>query len=282
MADTILIILQASAVASIFTYMFSRGLSVRPGDLRYLEKRPGLLLRSLLSIDVFVPLIAMMVIVLMVPARATAIGLLILASSPAAPLVLRKIAKAGGSKEYAVSLHILLAALAIVTTPATLALLSEAASLRLGISSLAVAEQLGLSILVPIMAGMTLRWLFPALAQRISGPLEALSNVVLALVILIVLLSMYPLLLALDIRSYLAITLMISGAVLAGHLMAAGSPEEQTTLALESSSRNVGLALVIASTYAPLENALPILVPYLVISTFLGLIYIRYQKRRMV
>jgi BASS family bile acid:Na+ symporter len=61
-------------------------------------------------------------------------------------------------------------------------------------------------------------------------------------------------------------------------LIAAGRPEERTTLALESSTRNIGLALLIASTYAPLEQALPVLIPYLVTSTILSLIYVRYEK----
>lgn len=278
MADTTLAVIQAGAVVSIFAYMFSRGLSARPRDLGYFGKRPGLLFRSLLSVDVLVPLIAMSVVVLVRPARATAIGLLILASSPAAPLGLKKIAKAGGSHEYAVSLHVALASLAIITTPITLALLSIATGLPLESSPLAVAGQVGIAILVPIVAGMITRWLFPALAGHLVRPLEALSNIVLIMVVAIILLSTYHLLLAFDVRSYIAIALMIAGALAAGHWLASGQPEEQTTLALESATRNIGLSLLIASAYAPLEKALPVLIPYLVASTVVGLIYVRYRK----
>lgn len=280
MADTILAIIQAGAVVSIFAYMFSRGLSTRPGDLGYFSKRTGLLFRSLLSVDVLVPLIAITVVILVRPARATAIGLLLLASSPAAPMVLKKIAKGGGSQKYAVSLHMALASLAIITTPITLAFLSWATGLPLEVSPMVVAEQVGIAIIVPIVAGMTLRWLFPALAGHLIGPLEALSNIVLILVVVIVLLSTYQLLFIFDIRSYVAIALMIAGALAAGHWMAAGQPEEQTTLALESATRNIGLSLLIASAYAPLQQALPVLIPYLLTSTVVGLIYGRYRKRK--
>jgi BASS family bile acid:Na+ symporter len=277
-ANITLIIIQAGAIVSIFAFMLSMGLRTRLADLLYFGGRPGLLLRSLFSVDVVVPLIAMAVVILLRPAKATAIGLLLLASSPAAPLVLKKISKAGGKPEYAVSLHLVLALMAIVTTPVTLDLLSAVTGVRFNVSPVAVAGRVGLSILVPILAGMVIGWLFPALARRFIRPLEALSNIVLILVFIIVLLFTYRLLLMLDIGSYMAIILMIVGALVSGHLMASRLPEEQTTLALESATRNIGLALLIASAYAPLEKALPVLIPYIITSAIIGLIYVRYRK----
>jgi BASS family bile acid:Na+ symporter len=265
-------------MVSIFAFMFSRGLRTSPADLRYFGARPGLLLRSLFSVDLLVPLIAMAVVILLKPAKATAIGLLLLASSPAAPLVIKKISKAGGKPEYAVSLHLVLASLAIVTTPVTLDILSAVTGLRFDVSPVAVAGRVGLSILVPIIAGMAVRWLFPALARRFIRLLEALSDIVLVLVFIIVLLFTYRLLLMLDIGSYVAIILMIVGALVSGHLLAWGQPEEQATLALESATRNIGLALLIASDFAPLEKALPMLIPYLIVSMIIGFIYVRYRK----
>jgi BASS family bile acid:Na+ symporter len=280
MADVAMTIIQAGAMVSIFAFVFSRGLSTPFGDLKYFVTRPGLLIRSLLSVDVLVPLIAVTVVILIRPSRAAAIGLLILASAPAAPMVLKKIAKAGGKPEYAVSLQLVLASLAILTTPITLYFLSSVAGFQLQVSPWEVAGRIGVSILLPIIAGMIIRWLSPALAGRIYRPLEALSDIGLILVVIVVLLSTYHMLFTPDIRSYAAIASMIVGALVAGHLMAAGRPEEQTTLALESATRNIGLALLIASAFASLEQALPILIPYLVTSTVLGLIYVRYQKRK--
>ena len=265
-------------MVSILAFMFSRGLRTHVHDLKYLGSRKGLLLGSLLSVDVLVPLIALTVVMVVTPAKATAVGLLLLAASPAAPLVLKKIAKAGGNQEYAVSLHLLLASLAIVTTPLTLSLLSSAAGFQLEISPVAVAGRVGASILLPIIAGIIVRWLFPALAEKIIKPLEILSNVILILVIVVVLSFTYQLIFSLDIRSYVAIAVMIAGALVAGHLMAVGQPEDQATLALESSSRNVGLALLIASAYAPLEKTLPVLLVYLFTYVIIRTIYIRYQK----
>lgn len=265
-------------MASVISFMFSRGLRTRILDLGYFATRSGVLVRSLLSVDILAPMIALVIVMLIRPASPTAIGLLILASSPAAPLVLKKIARAGGNPEYAVSLHLVLASFAALTTPVTLSLLSGVTGVRQEIHPLAVAGQVGASILVPIIAGIIIRWLFPALAEHAAGPLENLSNITLVLAVILVLLFTYHQLWMLDIRSYVTIALTIAGALIAGHLMAAGRQEEQTTLALESATRNVGLALLIASTFAPLANALPVLVPYLLTSAAIGLIYVRYQK----
>ena len=60
--------------------------------------------------------------------------------------------------------------------------------------------------------------------------------------------------------------------------MALGRPEEQTTLALESATRNVGLALLIVSTVTTLDKALPVIVPYMIIMAVVGLIYARLVK----
>lgn len=278
MNNTALTIIQAGAMASTFAFIFSRGLSTPVSDLKYFSTRHGLLLRSLLSVDIVVPLLAMTIIVLVRPAKATALGLLLLASSPVAPGVLKKISKAGGRQEYAISLHVLLASLAVLTTPVTLALLSTVTDVPLKISPLAVAAQAGVSILLPLIAGMIMRWWFPGVANAFVRPLEAFSDIVFILLVIVVLLSTYRLLLMLDLRSYVAIALMITGALIAGHLMASGRPEEQATLALESATRNVGLALLIASAYTSLDKALPVILPYLVISAILGVIYVRYRR----
>lgn len=278
MADIALVAIQAGAVISTFAFVFSWGLRAPTGTLKYLGVRRGLMLRSFLSVDILVPLIAMAIVLLVRPPKATSVGLLLLASSPAAPLVFNKISKAGGKLEYAVGLQVMLASLAIVMTPLTLFFLSGVTEFQLGISPLAVAGRVGLSILAPIIAGIAVRWFFPRLAGQLARPVEVLSSLVSVLVYAVVLLFTYHLILMLDIRSYLALALMIVGALVSGHLMASKLPEEQTTLALESAARNVGLALFIASTFAPLENALPVLIPYIIMSVAIGFLYVRYRK----
>jgi BASS family bile acid:Na+ symporter len=272
-------LIQTGSLAGTVAFMFSRGLETRKEDLWYLGARPGLLLKSVLTVDVLVPLIAIAVIIFARPSKATAVGMLLLAASPVAPMALQSILKAGGDREYALGLHLVLAWLAIVTTPITLELLSGVAGLRLEVGPEAVAGIVGQSILLPINAGVIAGMLFPSAARQMIRPLELFSGVISTLVTIILLLSTYQLLFTLDIGSYLAIALMIAGALAAGHLISGRRPGEQATLALESATGNVGLALLIASTFTTLENALPVIIPYIAISAIICAIYARLLTR---
>ncbi|HEY3274379.1 MAG TPA: sodium:proton antiporter [Methanocella sp.] len=281
MDDLTITLIRAGSMASIVTFMLSRGLEVRHGDLWYLGSRRVLLLKSLLSVDVIVPLITIAVIILVRPAKATAIGMLILSAAPVAPMILKKILQYGGTREYAINLHLILAVLTIVSTPITLELFSLAAGFHLDINPAAIAGLVGLSVILPISGGMIIKQLFPSVSNHIKWLMEAFSGALFIIVTIVVLLSTYQLLFMMDIRSYIAIALMITGSIIAGHLMAREHPGEQTTLALESAARNVNLTLLITSTFTILEKALPIIIPYIVISAIITTIYVSYQKRRL-
>lgn len=278
--NTILTLIQAGSMLSTFTYMFARGLGTRKGDLWYLGARPGLLFKSLLTVFVIVPLIAAAAIVLVRPAKATAICMLLLAASPVAPMALKIILKAGGDREYALDLHFILALLMIVTTPITIELLSILIDFHLEVSPEAVAGVVGLSILLPIVSGIIAGRIFPAPARHMIRPLEILSNAASMAVNVIVLLFTYKLLFMLDIVSYLAIALMVLGALIAGHLIAKGRPGEQATLALESATGNFGVVFLIVSTFTTLDKAMPVIIPYIIIALIICLIYILYMKKK--
>lgn len=271
-------IIQVGSMVSTFVFVYSRGLRTTAGNLEFLASRRGLLLRSLISVDLLVPLIALLVIVLVGPPKNMAVGLILLAASPASPTVLRNITQAYGSDEYAVSIHVALALLAIVTVPVSIDLLSYATGVQVNATLPAVAELVGINILLPIVAGMISGWLFPAMARRVSKPLEIFSVILIILLVILLLLPTYQVLLTMDIRSYVAIALMTIGALAAGHLMARGQPEEQTTLALESATRNTGLTLLMASSFTSLEKALPVLIPYVVLSWIICQTYVIFRR----
>jgi predicted permease len=110
--------------------------------------------------------------------------------------------------------------------------------------------------------------------------LEIISNFFSMAVNIIVLLFTYKLIFMLDIVSYLAIALMVLGALIAGHLIAKRRPGEQATLALESATGNFGLVLLIVSTLTTLDKAMPVIIPYIIISVIICLIYVRYMKKK--
>ncbi len=111
------------------------------------------------------------------------------------------------------SFHVALALLAIVTVPVSIDLLSYATGVPVDATLPAVAELVGISILLPMVAGMISGWLFPAMARRISQPLEIFSVILIILLVILLLLPTYQMLFTMDIRSYVAIALMTIGAL---------------------------------------------------------------------
>ena len=102
--------------------------------------------------------------------------------------------------------------------------------------------------------------------------------------ILLVISQTYRLLLELDLRSYLAIFLVIAAALATGHLsgylLGLSGAGDRAALALECAIRNPGLAMLIASVNFPGAKALHIVVPYLLVSSLTTTLYSRWQAPR--
>src|SRR5438270_11292452 len=85
---------------SIMLLVFSLGLGVSASDVLYLRRRPGLLTRSLLSMDVATPLVAGAMAIIFHLRPPVEIALVALAISPVPPLLPIKGLKAGGHAPY--------------------------------------------------------------------------------------------------------------------------------------------------------------------------------------
>jgi BASS family bile acid:Na+ symporter len=127
MKELIIEILKIVAPISVALIVFAQGLGIAPGQvLGYWKERPGLMLRSLVAMLVLVPAAALAFILLLKPSTGVAIGLAILVACPPAPLMLKAAPKKGGANAaFMATLHLTLAALAFVTVPIVLNLLSR-------------------------------------------------------------------------------------------------------------------------------------------------------------
>ena len=246
MPELILWTIKFGLIAGTIILTLAQGLDIPIGHLAYFREHPGLLLRSLLAVVVLVPVAALLVILLVSPSPAVAVGLAILAACPAAPQMIVSIPKAGGELAYVASLHLALGVLSLVTIPVTLALLSDALNFQASVSPYVIAEQVGTSLFIPLLLGMLFLAVFPRAAKKIRMPLALIGQAISLLTIVLILIMNYHFLLQLDLRSYLAMALMIMIALGIGHFLAPPQPEERTTLALESAARHPGLAFLIA------------------------------------
>ncbi|MCP9941829.1 bile acid:sodium symporter [Cyanobium sp. ATX 6E8] len=266
--------------ATLFTIMFALGVGLPLDGFSRWQQQRGVLLRGLLGTCVLVPLAAVALLLwpatlsLSQPAR---FAIALMAVSPSAPLLLRKAGKQGGDRSLAALLQVGAALVAILITRI------------FGVSGWAiearhVAGQVALAQLVPLLLGLLLRRFAPQWASRLEAPLDRIANVLLLLLVLVVLAKTAPLLTTYVGANLVALPVMGALVLISlalGYGLADRDPQQRVTLALVTSMRNPGLALLLAGTYAPEVPAVKLgILKYLLITVLLSIPFLHWQRLR--
>src|SRR5262252_3516017 len=141
--------------ASLVLIQFGLGLEVTLEDLTYLFKRPGLLLRSLFSMNIAMPLFAVVLVLAFKGLHpAVKVALVTLAVAPIPPILPKKAVKAGGRSSYMFGLLVGAGLLSILFIPLAMELLEIVFQTPLQMSPLAVAPLVLIGVVVPLAAAM--------------------------------------------------------------------------------------------------------------------------------
>lgn len=229
---------------------------------------------------VLVPAAALALILVLKPTPGLAIGLAILVACPPAPLMIKAAPKmGGGSAAFMASLHLSLAALAFLTVPVALYLLSIPLGFHADVDMGAMAWILARTILIPIGLGMAVRAFFPKFADGFGPVLGKAGTVGLVVVVLFALVAFYPALRNMDPWSYLVIAVVSAVALAIGHLLGPHDPHEKTILAVECGVRHPVLALTIATANFSPQKALPVLIPCVLTFIAIAMVYLFWRGR---
>ncbi len=273
---------------TLFTIMFGLGVGLKGEAIVKLRRRPALVIRLLIGSCVLVPLVAL-VLMKMTPdlalSKSARFGIALMAISPSAPLTLRKAGKTGGDRELAAVLQACAAVAAIISIPLVVDLFRSSFGIAgWDIGPQEVALQVGKAQLLPLLAGLSLRRWQPAWAQRLSGPLDKLANGLLLVLIVLVLFKSLPLLVPFAAANLVALgfmAVMVLAALAIGYGVAGPEPRERTTLALVTSMRNPGLALLFATTYgADMPGLKLVVLTYLLVTVLLSIPFLRWQRQK--
>ncbi len=153
----------------------TRRLRVSPTFFR----RPALLLRSILAMNVVMPVLAIVACLALQPAQAIAIALVGLAISPVPPFLPTQQLGAGGPSRYVFGLLVAAALASIVLVPASIALIDRVFGRNVEIPVSKVATIMLMTVLAPLVAGVVVRRFAPAFAERIARPVSIVGNVLL-------------------------------------------------------------------------------------------------------
>jgi BASS family bile acid:Na+ symporter len=276
LAQLIPLLLQISVGAIVF----SLGLQARPGDVGYLLRRPSLLLRSVLAMNIVMPILAAAIAAAFKLRPALEVALILLAVSPVPPILPKKETQAGGSFSYAIGLLAISAALAIVTVPASVTLIGRWFGHDIHVPAALIARILLLSVIGPLVAGLVVGRLLPSFAQRAAKPISMVSTMVLLLgFVIFVAVAWRGIVAGIGGFTVLAIVIFALVSLAVGHLLGGPAPEDRTVLALSTASRHPGVAIAVAGAIAPDERAIPATV---LLAVLVGAIVTApYAKRRM-
>jgi BASS family bile acid:Na+ symporter len=268
--------------ASIITLVFALGLRTALSDVTYLFRHPTQLVKSFLSMNVIMPVVAAIIVLAFSLRPPVSMTLIALSLCPTPPLLPNKGAKAGGNASYGVSLMAVCAVAAIVTIPIAIEVIERLFGIPLHMPPVAVAKLVMMMMILPLAAGLIVRRLAAALAETLSTWLSRIATVVLLCGVLAIIVASWGAMVDLvGDGTLLAVAVFTVAGLLVGHLLGGPDPTDRTVLAIATAARHPGLSLAIIQINFPdQKGVLPMLLIYLLVSAICSAPYVAWRKRR--
>jgi BASS family bile acid:Na+ symporter len=270
--------------ASIFLLVFSLGLQATWQDATSLFRRPGMLARSLLSMNLVMPVFAAVLAGAFHLLPAVKIALVLLAVSPVPPVLPQTQLKVGGPSPYVHGLLTEMSLLSIVVAPIAIEVLGGIFGQNVHVGPEAVAKVDVRTILLPLGLGILAHSQAPGFAQRVSQPLGRFANLfLLVAAVPLLLLSWRPIISLIGNGTVLVMIAFCVVGVAVGHWLGGPDPAERTTLALATACRHPGMAITLAAAIFPEQRKLvaAAILLYLVVTALILFPYNAWSKGRL-
>lgn len=256
------------------------GLKADPGDLMYVLRRPALLIKAILAVEVIPPVAAAALIWFLPLEPVVKAGIMLMAISPVPPLVPGQELGVGARKEYAYGIYVAMALLTIIAVPLVFDLASRLFGHDRAIPVRLIASTVATGVLLPLAAGMILKRLAPAFAGRAAPLVYKISMLLVLLAFLPIIVVVWPAMMQLvGNGTLLAMAILVGVTLLGGHLLGGPAPIDRATLAIASSVRHPGIAMLIANTAFNDKRITAAVLLYLLVSMVTGALYKVWFKR---
>ena len=261
--------------------VFDIGLGASVGDVTYLLRRPKLLIRSLVSMNVVMPLFAVGLAKSFDLTPVVKGALVLLAVSPLPPIFPRKSQKAGGRFCYTIGLLVAATVVSIFFIPLAMKLLGRAFDIPLQMSPPRVVQLVLWTLLLPLAAGVAVHHLTPAFAERAGTPIGKVGGILLLLGLVPILVKVWPAMMSLiGNGSILVMVVFALVGLAAGHVLGGPDPEDRIVLALSTATRHPGIAIALAQVNFPDQKlAAAAVLLYLLVSAVVAVPYLKWTKR---
>jgi predicted Na+-dependent transporter len=257
--------------AAVFLLMMSVGMSLRHDKMLAAYRRMtwSAWLRLLLATFIVPPAIALLlphIFPLTLPEMA---GLFMVGVAPGAPLMTRNIAKKGFDMHLAAGYQLWGALLIPVMIPLVVFTAGKLFDRDIWIPPRVLLKEIAQKQFLPLLLGMALAYLLPAVSAKLQRPMTVIGNVVLTVAIVAFLFKMGPVALrALTPWLPVAALVLAVGSVLAIRFLLRADVLTDRTLAICNANRHVGLALLLSGQYLHAKAALPAVAAYAIVAPF--------------
>jgi bile acid:Na+ symporter, BASS family len=274
-------LIKLAILASVFLTVLGIGLAASWNDVTYLLRKPGLLVRSFVSMFLIMPAICISAALLTHLPPPIKVALVALAISPVPPFVPKKQIMVRGHLPYVISLLSLAAVFSMLFVPVIASMFGAWFDHPTQVPPAKVAMIVLMTILIPLLLGIAVHARMPALAAKTAIPAGVVGLVVLVVCIVPLLIRLWPL-----IASFFGngTVLILAGIALVGtavgHFLGGPDAGERKVLALATSARHPGVAITIAtSAYPEGKLALGAVLLYVLVVTLATLPYVLWSKR---
>lgn len=240
-------IIRCLTIAALSGLLLAVGLRLRWVEVAEALKRSRLAL--VLAVNfVLVPLLAVAAAWVFQLGRDPAIGMILLAAAPFAPVVPVFARMARADLALAAGLTALFPFLSALLTPLVCAVSMKAVPGAEGLrfDFLSVLGVLVATITVPLAAGVIMNHWRPRVAKIILRPLEVLSETIGALSLAFISVVEFKTVLAMGWKPLLAMALVSELSLLAGYAVGGSTAGARRVVALGTSNRNIALAVLVA------------------------------------
>lgn len=246
-------IINLFASIALFVMMMTVGIGVNLGDVLKVAGDWKLLLRAAIANYLFVPLFAVGLLIFFHPKAMVTVGILVAVICPGAPFGPPLTAVAKGKVITAVGLMTVLAASSAIIAPLLLRVLLPIVSVPsdLMLNPLKVINALMVSQFIPLCFGMLLRRFNPEWTTRWKNAFTRVSTLLNIWLLVLVLVVQFNMLRQIRLSGILGILALVGATLVVGWLMGGPGGDQRKTMAITTSTRNVGVALVIVAGSFP-------------------------------
>ncbi|HEY6827754.1 MAG TPA: hypothetical protein VI259_12930 [Gemmatimonadaceae bacterium] len=232
--------------------VLTTGMHAEPGDHLWLFRRPSLLVRTILAMNVMMPLVALLMVSLLGLDPAVKVGLVALSISPVPPLLSKKALRLGGARSYAVGLLFAVSILSVGLVPLTAWTVGRLFASPVHVAPRVVATLVGEVILLPLIVGSAIGRFAPKFAARAIRPTDKAATLLLLVAIIPVFFISWP-----SVRELLGNGTLVAMLVMAltglaiGHYVGGPDEDQRVVLGLATAMRHPAVAMAIGQAAFP-------------------------------